>query len=222
MSTNPSLVAALEHIRSYLPNEFSECTQLSEPHSTYQKAQIYWDTLHKWNKTIKLTGARTIDAFAHRHFADSLFGIVGHRYFQNSTRVLDVGAGAGFPSIPLSFVYEDCNWYLVESHHRRCAFLQQVKRTLDLQKVHIHTTRIEGHPEQEGLDTEYDTILFRAVAPEQFLPSAHRYLASKGVILYWGTQPDAPECPSSLQLLQTFPYALQDGEAFCIYLYTHA
>jgi 16S rRNA (guanine(527)-N(7))-methyltransferase RsmG len=186
----------------------------------HQRAEDYWHVLAKWNAKIKLTGAKTLADFAYRHWLDSLMGIAALGPLPPSANLLDVGAGAGFPGYPLALYYPETQWTLVETHQRRSAFLQQVKRTVSCENVTVKAVRITGAPAEEGLQEDYSHLLFRAVAPEQILPIAHHYLAKEGQVVYWGTQEQSPDCPPTLEETLRFPYTLPDGESFCLYRYS--
>lgn len=180
---------------------------------------VYWQCLQRWNAKIRLTGIQTIEEYAERHIADSWMG-----WWQLSTAspgqsYLDVGTGAGFPAIPLAILRSDIHWTLVESHHRRAAFLQQVKRELKLSWVDIKTSWVAGVPDQEGLSSSFHGLTFRAVAPEQILPIAKHYLHEQGKVLYWGTSQFDPQLFPSLSCAQSLPYQLAGGEEFCLFLF---
>ncbi len=176
----------------------------------------YWQLLQKWNAKIRLTGASNIEEYAHRHIADSMIGWWALYNQPPHQSYLDIGAGAGFPSIPLALLRSDLTWTLVESHSRRAAFLQQVQRELKLSWVQTKASRITGQPDREKLHAPYNGIVFRAVAPEQILPIAHHYLSPEAQVIYWGTSNFAPTHEDHLNLIDTFQYKLPGGEEFSL------
>lgn len=217
MPPHTAIQAALTYVCDKLP--LATAPPVEKHPQLIEEAEAYWSLLQRWNAKIKLTGAQTPAQFADRHLVDSLFGLALLGELPEDATILDVGAGAGFPGVPLAMVYPEHHWDLAESRQRRCMFLSQLQRTLKLTKVKAHTTRIAGDPVAEGLRTGYDRLLFRAVAPEQILPLAHLYLQPQGKVLYWGTQAETPAVPDTLVHEDTFAYTLPTGEDFAIYLF---
>lgn len=217
MTDKQILQQAWEHAQSSLSTISVDSFPPLE--SMFDSVLLYWKLLQRWNAKIRLTGIHRIEEYAFRHLTDSW---MGWWYLSNvppGQSFLDVGTGAGFPGVPLALLRSDLSWTWVESHQRRAAFLQQIKRELGLSWVEVKTCWMEGEPAQEGLPTSFDGLTFRAVAPEQILPIAHRYLTQQGVALYWGTSSfSAPALPHLLQA-QTFPYQLPNHENFSLFLF---
>ena len=176
-------------------------------------------SLLRWNKKIRLTGAASLHDLSDRHFVDSLIALSTIAELPEDSTVLDVGSGAGFPAIPLAILRPDLHWLLVESHHKRAAFLQQARRDLKIPKMKIRPVRFNGEPEKEKLPTDCACVTFRAVNPEQVLPIIHHYLSPEGQVLYWGTEHTPPTCPETLTLTDTTHYTLSQGESFCLYTF---
>jgi 16S rRNA (guanine527-N7)-methyltransferase len=94
-------------------------------------------------------------------------------------RVIDIGSGAGFPGIPLKVWAPDIHLTLIESNHKKAAFLSEVARSLNLANLDIRNQRTEVLAEQ--LSAHADVVTFRAVERfETILPQAAAFLASKG------------------------------------------
>ncbi len=91
-------------------------------------------------------------------------------------RVLDIGSGAGFPAIPLKLWAPDVHLTMIESNHKKAAFLREVARTLTLTHVNVITDRAEAIAESKALEAEVVTL--RAVERfEAILPQAVELLA---------------------------------------------
>lgn len=218
--SNNTLQQAIQSVLSQLPpslsSSFPPIDELFDP------LLRYWKLLQRWNATIKLTGAKTLEDYASRHIADSIVGWWKIAEATPGQHILDVGSGAGFPAIPLALLRSDLAWTLVESHSRRAAFLRQVKRELQLQDMTIVASRVTGTPDREELLNDYDMMVFRAVAPEQVLPIAHHYLNKEGRVVYWGTPAfDPPETPYFCNPEQ-LPYKLPSSEEFCLFSFTRS
>lgn len=127
----------------------------------------YYDLLVQWNARFNLTAITQRDEVYAKHFADSLMGLP---YMQG--KVCDVGAGAGFPSIPCAIV-RGGPFVLVDSVAKKVTFLQAVAAELGLQEVSALHLRAE-EAGRGSLRATFDTVTARAVAP---LPTLLEYMA---------------------------------------------
>jgi 16S rRNA (guanine527-N7)-methyltransferase len=122
------------------------------------KFQDYATLLLDWNKRIHLVSKR--DATADRiirHFVDSL-SIFRATELPDGINILDIGSGAGFPSIPIKIVREDLKLTLVESIHKKALFLQKLCEILRLQNTSILNQRAENLLEDRSLGGEFDLV----------------------------------------------------------------
>jgi 16S rRNA (guanine527-N7)-methyltransferase len=97
--------------------------------------------VRRWQPVKNLVSNKTLDELWLRHVADSL----QLAELRPDVRTwADLGAGAGFPGLVIACTWHDTGrmMYLVESNHRKCAFLQEAARTLSL-SVTVHNARIE-------------------------------------------------------------------------------
>ncbi len=100
------------------------------------KFEKFLEELEKWNKKINLVSYKEQNELIRRHLLDSLYFIHPITYLKLKPKViLDVGSGAGFPGIPLSIVFNDINFLLVEIRKKRAMFLEHIKRLLGLHNV---------------------------------------------------------------------------------------
>ncbi len=158
------------------------------PLSSHQLAQFthYAALLTEWNAHTNLTAISTSEEIYRRHFLDSLslarvWGDLPHN-------LIDIGAGAGFPGVPLKILRPELELTLVDSVGKKTAFLRHLVQELGLQGVDVRTARVEklGHDRAER--ERYDVVTARAVAElrvlvEYALPLARvggRLLAPKG------------------------------------------
>lgn len=126
---------------------------------TQERLEAFSDLLIQWQKRINLVSSSTLDALWQRHIWDSA-QLLEHLPAGKSLSVLDMGAGAGFPSLVLGALCSH-RFTLVESDGRKCSFLRQAVRTLDLrERIRILNQRIESVPSQP-----FDVITCRAFAP---------------------------------------------------------
>jgi len=118
------------------------------PEVQLQQISTYIDLLFRWNARINLTAIRDPDEIVTRHFGESLF-LASHLFPETSsmlteTRVLDIGSGAGFPGIPIKLWAPTLSLTLVESKHKKAAFLREVIRALTLTDINVITARAEA------------------------------------------------------------------------------
>ncbi|MFN8005556.1 MAG: 16S rRNA (guanine(527)-N(7))-methyltransferase RsmG [Terriglobia bacterium] len=113
--------------------------EISEP--VLRQVCLYLGLLEKWNQYLNLTGHRSQTAILENLFAESFLGA---RYLEsNDSPCLDVGAGAGFPGMPMKMLRPELEMVLLEPRQKRSNFLSVVKRELGLTQVEILTCRLE-------------------------------------------------------------------------------
>jgi 16S rRNA (guanine527-N7)-methyltransferase len=155
--------------------------------------QTYYEELIAWNERFNLTAITDYEQVQVRHFLDSLSCLLSDESLptslsRQSTRVIDVGAGAGFPGLPLKIIYPQFRLTLLEATGKKTTFLDHVVGKLGLKDVTVIQTRAEelGHDVRHR--ERYDVALARAVAElpilaEYTLPFCHRngiLVAQKG------------------------------------------
>jgi len=127
------------------------------------KFQAYISLLLEWNQRIHLISKK--DAKSDRilrHFVDSLciFKVID---LPKGTNLLDIGSGAGFPSIPIKIVREDVRLTLVESVHKKTLFLQKLSEVLKLGKTTIINQRAEKLANQADFERKFDLVTAKAL-----------------------------------------------------------
>lgn len=116
----------------------------------------YVDLLIRWNEKFNLTAITEPSEIYVKHFADSIAAV---DYCNGS--LLDIGAGAGFPSVPLKIIKPSLDVTMADSLNKRVNFLNEVIRELKLERTEAVHIRAEELKEKE----KYDTVVARAVAP---------------------------------------------------------
>lgn len=103
----------------------------------------YLDLLRKWNKTYNLTAIHEPERMLTHHLLDSLAVLP----YVTGDRLLDVGAGAGLPGIPLAIARPGLAVTLIDASHKKAAFMQQAAIELKLGNVTARHGRVEDlHP----------------------------------------------------------------------------
>ena len=97
--------------------------------------------LRRWNEKLNLTAIRDPLEILHRHFCESMFGASAIPV--DKGRLADIGAGPGFPGIPLKIARPDLDLVLVESNIKKGTFLAEVSRELELTNTRVIISRYE-------------------------------------------------------------------------------
>lgn len=144
----------------------------------------YLDLLLLWNRAQNLTGLESPPEIVRGLFEDSLlfYPLLPDR----PLRVVDIGAGAGIPGMPLRIIDEGIKVTFIESKRKRVSFLKTVTRELGLEKsVVIEEGRAEALvSEVVRRDGEFDVAVARAVGNlEEVVPTALQYLKPGGVFI---------------------------------------
>lgn len=126
------------------------------------KFQRYYDLLIEYNQKFNLTAITDNDEVQIKHFIDSLSALP---FIADGSTVVDIGSGAGFPSIPLAILRTDSQFTLVDSLLKRVGFLNTVISELKL----TNATAIHSRAEDLSKSTRYDVAVARAVAPLNIL-----------------------------------------------------
>lgn len=152
----------------------------------YRKFDIYADFLVEYNKNVNLTAITDPEQILYKHFIDSVL-ILKYGDIQPDSRIIDVGTGAGFPSVPAKIYDDSLSITLLDSLNKRITFLQQLCDKLEIEAEFVH-----GRAEDIGQMPEYrekfDVSCARAVAnmsllSEYCIPFVKvngRFIAMKG------------------------------------------
>jgi 16S rRNA (guanine527-N7)-methyltransferase len=140
------------------------------------------DLVAKWNRVHNLTAVREPEQMVVVHTLDSL-SLLPH--LGDAKSLADVGTGGGFPGIPVAIARPGIEVTLIDSSHKKCAFLEQAKTELALDNVEV----VCGRVEQWRPGRAFDVVVSRAFAElsdfvaqaSQLVAPGGRMLAMKGV-----------------------------------------
>jgi 16S rRNA (guanine527-N7)-methyltransferase len=104
----------------------------------------YHKELLRFNNTINLISARTIDDADAIHFADSIIGAKLVFGLSSSSEIYDIGSGNGFPGLVMAAMSPGIELVLVDSDRRKCEFLKHTANAMNLDNVTVRTIRIES------------------------------------------------------------------------------
>lgn len=139
------------------------------------------DELLRWNAKVNLTAITEPDEVVEKHFLDSL-AILPE--LEGASQILDLGAGAGFPGLPVGIVRESLRVVMVDAVAKKVGFMKTAAAVLRLApRVRALHMRAEGNPVREGL-TGADVLVSRAfMEPEGWLELAAKYLPEGGRVV---------------------------------------
>ncbi|MCM3118130.1 16S rRNA (guanine(527)-N(7))-methyltransferase RsmG [Neobacillus sp. MER 74] len=123
----------------------------------------YFETLVEWNEKMNLTAITDKAEVYLKHFYDSITASFYYD-FTKPFHLCDVGAGAGFPSIPLKIVYPHIEVTIVDSLNKRISFLNHLAKELNLENVHFIHDRAETFGVNPEFRETFDVVTARAVA----------------------------------------------------------
>ncbi|MCP3944405.1 MAG: 16S rRNA (guanine(527)-N(7))-methyltransferase RsmG [Desulfobacteraceae bacterium] len=136
--------------------------------------------LIRWNKKINLTAIVDPLAMAEKHFIDAL---AVQRFLGQEKRVMDMGTGGGFPSIPLKILNPSIGFVLVDASRKKVNFLKHVIRTLGLKNIDAVHSRVEDLACDVSHASTYDAVMSRAFTGlEKFVEFALPMLKPEGKI----------------------------------------
>ena len=131
-----------------------------------QQFQTYYEFLVATNEHVNLTAITKQDEVYLKHFYDSLLPALEVKDLQTRPfSICDVGAGAGFPSIPLKIVFPNLKVTIVDSLNKRIKFLEELSQKLNLTDTYFYHARAEEFAgKKSGFRESFDVVTARAVA----------------------------------------------------------
>lgn len=148
---------------------------LRVPAATQRKLLDYLALMEKWNRVHNLTAVRERSKMVNNHLLDCL----AVAPYLVARTVLDVGSGAGLPGIPLALMWPQAFVTLLDSNHKKAAFLRQAMIELGLKNTEVVCERVETWQPQR----QFELVISRAVSDvPEFLALAGRLCAAAGTV----------------------------------------
>jgi 16S rRNA (guanine527-N7)-methyltransferase len=145
------------------------------------KIQEYIRLLLKWNHSVNLTSVVDPAEILARHFGESMF--ICRLMPVEKCRLADIGSGAGFPGLALKIACPELRVTLIESNKKKCVFLSEVVRALELENVEVMPVRFE----EARISPDFaELVTARAVGGfPDILRWAKTALARRGHVILW-------------------------------------
>ena len=182
----------------FIISEFQKCNiELSQDKA--DKLLKLYEFLVEYNQNVNLTAITDFEEVVVKHFIDSVLPFSMIEFKENSS-FIDVGTGAGFPSIPLMIVRPDLKGTLLEALNKRCVFLEKACELTEVDAKVIHG-RAEDYAKEKR--EAFDFVTARAVAAmpvlcEYCIPyvkTGGRFIALKSV------NEDETQCEKAVKVL---------------------
>ncbi|MFZ0636356.1 MAG: 16S rRNA (guanine(527)-N(7))-methyltransferase RsmG [Candidatus Acidiferrales bacterium] len=157
------------------------------------RVRVYLDLLLRWNRKISLTAIEDPVEIVRLHFAESF--LAAKIYDIRIGRLADVGSGAGFPGLALKIYAPELLITLIEPNSKKCAFLAEVARTVNLSAIEIVRGRFQDY---QSAAAPFDFVASRALGQfADFLSWSRSALAPKGRVILWLSTAGASEVRSA-------------------------
>ena len=122
----------------------------------------YYTLLVDYSKRFNITAITEKNEVAIKHFKDSLSGL---RFIEDGSKVIEIGSGGGFPSVPLKIENPTLDFTLVEATLKKCEFLKVVGEKLEFEHFNVLNARAEDLGVNPAFRESFDVAVARAVAP---------------------------------------------------------
>lgn len=198
-------------------DQFAAREHLSEEQLSLFK--VYFAELMAWNEKINITAITSLKNILRYHFEDSLM-LKNHIDLTSFQAFADVGAGGGFPGIPLKICFPDLPLYLIEVNKKRISFLEHIIDTLSLPEMYI--IDLDWRTFLRKTDFAIDLFVTRAsLAPlelmRMFKPASPYKHAQ---LVYWASADWQPEKKVLPYLQRAIDYRLDDRRRKLIFFST--
>ncbi|KXT73794.1 rRNA small subunit 7-methylguanosine (m7G) methyltransferase GidB [Streptococcus sp. DD10] len=191
--------------------------------SDRQKDQFerYFERLVEWNEKINLTAITEKSEVYLKHFYDSIAPVFHQLITDENKKLLDIGAGAGFPSLPIKILCPKLDITIIDSLNKRISFLNLLAEELELENVHFYHGRAEDFAQDKNFRAQYDLVTARAVARMQILSELtipYLKVGGKLIALKASSAPEElQEAKNALNLLfskveKNLSYTLPNGD----------
>ncbi|AOV06359.1 16S rRNA (guanine(527)-N(7))-methyltransferase RsmG [Sporosarcina ureilytica] len=141
--------------------------------------KTYFEELVEWNEKMNLTAITDEPSVYLKHFFDSITAAF-YVDLTGKKTLCDVGAGAGFPSIPLKICFPELHVTIVDSLNKRIGFLNHLAEKLELENMEFVHARAEDFGQNKAFREKFDIVTARAVARLSVLSELCIPLVKKG------------------------------------------
>ncbi|MBE5736672.1 MAG: 16S rRNA (guanine(527)-N(7))-methyltransferase RsmG [Clostridiales bacterium] len=166
-----------EKIAKVLQNDYS----LLNSDEDVAKLNCFVEMMLKYNETHNLTSITDEEDVVYKHLLDS---VIPKELFNDNAKVLDIGCGAGFPSVPLAIIKPKTNFVALDSVRKKVDFVESVKNELNLDNLTTVHARIEDFARLGAEREQYDIVISRAVAALNIVLEYSAPMLRNGGLIY--------------------------------------
>ena len=152
-------------------NQALEISGIEPKASILEDFDKYSNLILSYSKKFNLTGIKNQKQITEELIIRSLRitknfgGKVNPGDWFNEKKLIDIGTGAGIPGIPLKIILPELSVTLLDSNKKKCSFLEEVIKELDLKKIDVINARAEDLAHDHKHREKYDIVTARALAP---------------------------------------------------------
>lgn len=167
---------------------------LSLPNGVIDGLSAYFELLRKWNTKVSLTSLPVDSAGDEALDRLLIEPLLAAKHLAGTAAVvLDIGSGGGSPAIPMRLAVPTISLRMVESKTRKAAFLREVIRTLELERVSVDAVRFEELLVRPTLHDSADVVTLRAVRLDRkTLSGLQSFIKPGGALFLFGTAAPTP------------------------------
>ncbi len=137
--------------------------------------ELLYELYSDWNQKVNVVSRKDIESLYLHHVLHSL-SIAKFIKFKANTHIVDLGTGGGFPGIPLSIIFPECQFYLIDGKAKKIKVVQSIIESLDLKNCIARSIR------SEELKLKFDFVLARAVTQfEKLIPLTQHLVSSNHI-----------------------------------------
>jgi 16S rRNA (guanine527-N7)-methyltransferase len=178
--------------------------------------ETYYKLLVEWNEKMNLTAITEKPEVYLKHFFDSVSAAF-YFDFSKEASICDVGAGAGFPSIPLKICFPHLKISIVDSLQKRITFLEELSRALQLENMTFYHDRAETFGQKVDIRESFDIVMARAVARMSVLSELCLPLVKvDGVFIAMKAASVAEELEDAMKAIATLGGQVRDVHHFLL------
>ena len=128
----------------------------------YAEYKLFYDLITKENKKFNITSIENEREFFIKNVQDCIYGC---ELYDSGSKILEIGSGGGFPSVPVKIKRKDLSFTLVESNEKKVNFLKKIKEIFNFEDFDCILGRAEELSKKEEMRERFDYGIARAVAP---------------------------------------------------------
>lgn len=176
--------------------------QIDAPEDAISALMRHGQLIREYEGAVHLLSHGDYSHIVRRHI---LVSLMGFHVIRTCATICDVGAGAGFPSIPLSICLPEIQFTLFESKMKKAEFLRRVVSCLPLENVEVRHERAEQHQERK-----FEGVLLKAAGKiRDLVKTIDGLMDPGGMAIFYKTQGVGSEIEQARKILDKREFSVQ-------------